>query len=113
MTINQIAVVAANVVAVTPCPCQGETEANPSPAPRASRRSDTDAATKAPAIMAPHEAADRPCATWPAPRSSARVGRMDSIRFSLTMRTHRQEQNDRQRDAQHPKQNSTAHKVLL
>jgi hypothetical protein len=60
MAMNQIAVVAANMVALTPCPCQGETD---HPAPKVSKMSDTNAATKAPAVMAPHEAAERLCET--------------------------------------------------
>ena len=66
VTISQIAAVTVNVVAEAPCPGQGEIEANPRPDPRASRTSETDTATTAPAKMAGQDAAD-----FPAKRASS------------------------------------------
>jgi hypothetical protein len=60
ITMSHIAVVTANVVAVTPRPDQGEIAANPSPEPSASNTNETDAATNAPATMAGQVAADPP-----------------------------------------------------
>ncbi len=61
MTMSQIAVPVANAAADVPCGAHGETEENPRPAPNESRTRDTAAATKAPANMAGHDAADLPC----------------------------------------------------
>jgi hypothetical protein len=70
ITMSQIAVVIANVVALTPRPGQGEIDANPSPEPSASNTSETDAATNAPAMMAGQEAADPPRADSASARDS-------------------------------------------
>jgi hypothetical protein len=58
ITMSHIAVVMANVLAVTPWPGQGEIDANPSPEPSASSTNETDAATNAPAMRAGQETAD-------------------------------------------------------
>jgi hypothetical protein len=57
---NQIAVITVKVVADAPMSRHGETEVSPKPAPSASMRSEADAATKAPAIIAAQETADSP-----------------------------------------------------
>jgi hypothetical protein len=72
---SHIAVVMANVVAVTPWPGQGEIDANPSPEPSVNSTNETDAATAAPAMMAGQEAAD------PARADFARVSNVCSISF--------------------------------
>jgi hypothetical protein len=74
---SHIAVVIANVVAVTPWPDQGEIAANPSAEPSASNSNETDAATNAPAMMAGQEAADSRRA------DSARGSNVCSISFSV------------------------------
>jgi hypothetical protein len=53
-----MAVVTAKVVADTPWFGQGDIDANPRPEPSANNTNETDAATKAPAMMAGHDAAD-------------------------------------------------------
>jgi hypothetical protein len=77
ITINHIAVVTANVVAVMPWPGQGEIDANPSPDPSANSTNDTDAATNAPAMMAGQEAAD------PTRAYSVRGSNVCSISFPI------------------------------
>jgi hypothetical protein len=61
-------------------------------------------------MMAPQEAADLGRDELNAePASAERASSVRSMLFSLTMRAHGQQQNDRQRHAQHPKQYSSAH----
>jgi hypothetical protein len=60
ITISQIAVVIANVVAVAPWPGHGEISAKPSPVPNANNTTETDAATNAPAMIAAQDAAEPP-----------------------------------------------------
>ncbi|MGA2190902.1 MAG: hypothetical protein ABSH33_20480 [Steroidobacteraceae bacterium] len=55
---SQIAVDTVKVVAETPRFGQGEIDANPSPDPTASKTKETDAATKAPAMIAGQDVAD-------------------------------------------------------
>jgi hypothetical protein len=98
ITINQIAVVIANVVAVAPWPGQGEISANPSPEPSASSTKETDAATNAPAMIAGHDAADAAGAS----SERAPIGCSMALTRS-TVRTHGEQQNDRQGNTQHPK----------
>jgi hypothetical protein len=67
------------------------------------------AATKAPAIIDCQDAADF---TGPDPASIAiafSAITVSATMFPLSMRTHRQQQNDRKRNAQHPKQYSATH----
>ena len=63
VTMSQMAVVTVNVVADTPRPGHGDISANPRPDPNASKISDTETATNAPAMIAAHEAADLPGTT--------------------------------------------------
>jgi len=105
---SQIAVVTAKLVTDAPRPGQGEMEANPMPDPNAMRRPVLAAATKAPAIMDGQDAADF-AAGAAASFATALPAITVSAIFGSAMRTHRQQQNDRQRNAQHPKQYSATH----
>jgi hypothetical protein len=84
-------------------------DAKPMPDPSATRISDAAAATNAPAMMDGHEAADL-AAGDPEPSAMPAPGMIiSSMMLSLIVRTHRQQENDRKRNAQHPKQYSATH----
>src|SRR5580698_310416 len=111
---GQIAVVTAKLVTDTPRSGQGGMLANPMPEPSATRMPVLAAATKAPAIVDGQDAADVGL------RDAASIGTavpaiiVSATIFPSAMRTHRQQQNDRERNAQHPKQYSATHaKPLL
>src|SRR5665213_2642948 len=106
---SQIAVVIAKLVTDAPRSGQGDMEANPIPVPNAIRMTVLAAATKAPAIMDGQDAADF-AATGPASIATAVPAIIASATiFSSAVRTHRQQQNDRERNAQQPKQYSATH----
>jgi hypothetical protein len=106
---SQMAVVTAKLVSDAPRSGQGDIEANPIPDPSATRTTVLAAATKAPAMMEGHDAADF-ALTGPASIATAVPAIIVSATiFSLAMRTHRQQQNDRERNAQQPKQYSATH----
>jgi hypothetical protein len=110
VAINQIAVDTANVEPETPSPRQGEMALNPNPVPRANMMREAADATKAPAMTAPHDVAERPCDWgWTVPGSSARVVTMASMSLSSAVGAHREQQDDWQGNTQHPKQNSATH----
>ena len=104
-----MAVVTANVVTDAPRSGQGEMDANPIPDPSETRITVAAAATKAPAMIDGQDAADF---AGPDPASIATALPaiiVSATIFPLAMRTHRQQQNDRKRNAQHPKQYSATH----
>ena len=84
MTISQMAAVAVNMAAEIPWCGQGEIDAKPSPDPSTNSTTDKDAATKAPAMMAPHDAAE-----------------IDSLIVfpNSVVRAHRKQKNDRKGNA--------------
>ena len=109
-----MAVLIANVVTETPSFVQGETEANPSPEPSVIMISVADTATNAPAIMDGQDAADFAAVDPASIATAVPAIIVSATTFPLAMRTHRQQQNDRERNAQHPKQYSATHaKPLL
>src|SRR5580693_2914001 len=106
---SQIAVVTAKLVIDAPRSGHGEIEANPMPDPSTTRMTVLAAATKAPAMMDGQDAADFAVGD-PASIATALPARVVSATaLPLAMRTHRQQQNDRERNAQHPKQYSATH----
>jgi hypothetical protein len=110
---SQIAVVTAKVVIEAPRSGQGEMEANPMPDPNATRTTVLAAATKAPAMMDGQDAADFAVSDPASIETAVPAIIVSATLFSLTMRTHRQQQNDRERNAQHPKQYSATHAMPL
>jgi hypothetical protein len=98
-----MAVVMANVVADAPRSGQGEIEANPMPDPRAIKMTLAAAATKAPAMMDGHDAADLGTTDPESIATAVPAIIVSAMIFPLAMRTHRQQQNDRERNAQQPK----------
>ncbi len=114
MTMSQIAAETVNVVALTPRSAHGDTEAKPSPDPRANNIKETAMATKAPAKIAPHDAADFGEGLRSTPTSAVRGSKVRSMVFTpLMVRTHGEQQNDRQRHTQHPEKYSASHDFSL
>src|SRR5665213_1508146 len=97
-----MAVVTAKVVMPAPCPDQGESAAKPTPEPKEMRIRVADAATKAPAMIDGHDAAERGAGAPASIATAAPEMMISSMILSLAVRTHRQQQNDRERNAQHP-----------
>ena len=104
-----MAVVTAKLVTDAPRSGQGEMEANPMPDPNAMRMTVLAAATKAPAIMDGQDAADFAVGAAASIATALPAMTVSATIFPSAMRTHRQQQNDRQRNSQHPKQYSATH----
>jgi len=84
------------------------------PDPSATRMTVAAAATNAPAIMEGQDAADLPESDPASIATAVSAIIVSATIFPSAMRTHRQQQNDRERNAQHPKQYSATHvKPLL
>ena len=98
---SQMAVVTAKVVTDAARSDQGEMDANPTPDPRATRMTVVAAATKAPAKMEGQDAADFAEGDSVAIAVPAII--VSATMFPLAMRTHCQQQNDREWNAQQPK----------
>jgi hypothetical protein len=111
---SQIAVVTAKLVIDAPRSGHGEIDANPMPDPSATRMTVLAAATKAPATMDGQDAADFAAVDPASIATAVPAIIVSATTFPLAMRTHRQQQNDRERNTQHPKQYSATHaKPLL
>jgi hypothetical protein len=100
---SQIAVVTAKLVTDAPRSGQSEMAANPMPDPRARRMTVLAAATKAPAIMEGQDAADFEVSDPPSIATAVPAIIVSATVRPLAMRTHCQQQNDRQWNTQHPK----------
>src|ERR1700677_1858369 len=110
---SQMAVVTANAVTDAPRSGHGEIDANPMPDPNATSMTVLAAATKAPAITDPQDTADFAVGDPASIAIAVPAMIVSATIFPLAMRTHRQQQNDRKRYAQHPKQYSATHAMPL
>ena len=79
VTMSQMIPVTVNVVVETPWLVHGEIEENPFPDPKAIRMSEVAMATKAPAMIAGQETADRGCGRYCKPAPSTEAASTGSI----------------------------------